>query len=70
LFKLWITLGLTGTRALFPHILVQPGVERSRYAAEKKSKIVYTPFICPIPSIYKKGIYIMKPAVDSQMLFA
>jgi hypothetical protein len=32
------------------------GVERSRYAA-KKSKIMYTPHICPIPGIYKKGVY-------------
>jgi hypothetical protein len=32
-------------------------VGRSRYAAEKKSKIVYTPFTCPIPGIYKKGVY-------------
>ena len=32
-------------------------VERSRYAAEKKSKIVYNSYICPIPGIYKKGVY-------------
>ncbi|MFZ2633800.1 MAG: hypothetical protein WA081_09040, partial [Desulfosalsimonadaceae bacterium] len=35
-------------------------VERSRYAAEK-SKMVYTPRICPISGIYKKGVYIMIP---------
>jgi integrase len=35
-------------------------VERSRYAAEKKSKIVYSSYTCPIQGIYKKGVYIMK----------
>jgi len=32
-------------------------VERSRYAAEKKSKIVYNSYTCPISGIYKKGVY-------------
>ncbi|MFZ2631579.1 MAG: hypothetical protein WA081_05230, partial [Desulfosalsimonadaceae bacterium] len=39
---------------------LRPLVERSRYAAEK-SKMVYTPRICPISGIYKKGVYIMIP---------
>ena len=34
-----------------------PLVERSRYAAEKKSKIVYNSYTCPISGIYKKGVY-------------
>ncbi|MFA4854947.1 MAG: hypothetical protein WC616_06350, partial [Candidatus Omnitrophota bacterium] len=32
-------------------------VERSRYAAGKKSKIVYNSYKCSIPDTYKKGVY-------------
>ena len=32
-------------------------VGRSRYAAEKKSKIVYNSYTCPISGTFKKGVY-------------
>jgi len=32
-------------------------VGRSRYAAEKKSKIVYDSYACPISGTFKKGVY-------------
>jgi hypothetical protein len=36
-----------------PHFIVG----RSRYAAEKKSKIVYNSYTCPISGTFKKGVY-------------
>jgi len=40
-----------------PKYAVSTIVGRSRYAAGKKSKIVYNSYTCPISGTFKKGVY-------------